>query len=62
MQSVARARKIDIDLGQCLGRFQKFVFRDEVQGAGRAATGMYVAVHEDDEHPAAPQVARKTDF
>ena len=37
-------------------------FRDEVLGATRAATGMYALVHEDCEHDATTQFARKTDL
>ena len=36
--------------------------RNEVLGAPRAATGMYMDVHEDCEHGATTQFARKTDL
>ena len=37
-------------------------FRDEVLGARRTAAGMYALVHEDCEHRATKQFARKTDL
>jgi hypothetical protein len=42
--------------------FKNAEFRDEVQGARCAGTGMYVLLHEDSERYATQQFARKMDF